>query len=44
MRLVMSISKRVIVMHEGKIIAQGRPEEVSNNPQVIQAYLGIKPV
>ena len=44
MRLVMSISKRVIVMHEGKVIAQGRPEEVSNNPQVIQAYLGIKPV
>ncbi|MGC8909712.1 MAG: ABC transporter ATP-binding protein [Fervidicoccaceae archaeon] len=44
MRLVMSISKRVIVMHEGKVIAQGKPEEVSNNPQVIQAYLGIKPV
>lgn len=44
MRLVMNISERIIVMHEGRVISQGKPEEVSNDPNVIQAYLGIKPV
>jgi len=44
MRLVMGISEKIIVMHEGRVIAEGKPEEVSSDPQVVQAYLGIRPV
>jgi len=44
MRFVMNISERIIVLHEGRLIAEGSPEEVANNPLVIQAYLGTKPM
>ena len=41
MRAVMSICDRLVVLNFGEEIAKGSPDEVKNNRQVIQAYLGI---
>jgi branched-chain amino acid transport system ATP-binding protein len=40
MSLVMAVSDRVVVMNFGRKLAEGAPEEVRRNPEVIEAYLG----
>jgi branched-chain amino acid transport system ATP-binding protein len=40
MDLVMRISDRVAVLHHGKTLAEGKPDEVARTPAVIAAYLG----
>ena len=40
MDFIRSIANRVVVMHEGHVLAEGKMEEVQNNPKVIEVYLG----
>jgi branched-chain amino acid transport system ATP-binding protein len=40
MRFVMGLCDRIAVLNFGRIIAEGAPDEIKNNPEVIEAYLG----
>ena len=40
--LLVGICEGIAVLNFGRIIAKGTPDEIRNNPQVIEAYLGKK--
>ena len=40
MRAVMSVSQRIVVLVSGKKVADGKPDEVIHDAEVVRAYLG----
>jgi urea transport system ATP-binding protein len=40
MAFVRAIAKRVTVLHEGRVLAEGSMEKVQNDPKVVEVYLG----
>lgn len=42
MRILMSVASHVVVLHHGELVTQGEPQEVTQDPRVIESYLGRK--
>jgi branched-chain amino acid transport system ATP-binding protein len=40
MRAVMALSRRVVVLSQGQVLAAGAPDAIARDPQVVEAYLG----
>ena len=40
MDLVFGVAQRIIVLHYGEIIVEGRPDEIQNDPKVREIYMG----
>ena len=43
MKAIMRISDRIVVLNSGEKLAEGAPQEVVSNPEVVTAYLGEAP-
>jgi len=42
MKVVLTLSQRILVLHRGQLVSQGDPKTVIQDPVVVEAYLGRK--